>query len=90
MQEGTDPNTHLDAKVAPINVVPQEQVARSLWIPADLEEFHQIVLEREEHISVRILGYAMKEQTYCPWMSPQTNQQITNHDIVSRQLRRRA
>ena len=58
MQEGTDSNTHLNAEVAPVNVVPQEQVARSLWIPADLEEFHQIVLERQEHVRIRILGYA--------------------------------
>ena len=58
--------THLDAEVTPVNVVPQEQVARSLWIPADLKEFHQVVLGRSARISIQCPGKAVARLTYCP------------------------
>ena len=35
---------HLDAEVASVNVVPQEEIPRSSGIATDFKEFHQVVL----------------------------------------------
>lgn len=44
LTDGKEP--HFYAKVAPIDVVPQEQVAGVSRIPPDFEELHEIVLKR--------------------------------------------
>jgi len=36
--------THLNAEVASVNVVSQEEIPRGSGVAADFEEFHQVVL----------------------------------------------
>lgn len=38
--------TNLNAKVSSINIVTQEQVTRVRWTASNLEEFHQVVLDK--------------------------------------------
>ena len=44
MRARTETTAHLDAEIASVDIIPQEEITRGLRISTDLEEFHQIIL----------------------------------------------
>ena len=66
MRARTETTAHLDAEIASVDIIPQEEITRGLRVSTDLEEFHQVILGRRARISTWDPKNEVMRLTYCP------------------------
>lgn len=72
---------HLDAEVASVNVVSEEEIPRSGGVASDFKEFHQVVLVMDKLRMCQADAPGRKGFTYWPWISPQTEARVSRRQI---------